>query len=201
MLSKLFKPKDPVADFWKWFQANETALLTLMPDNMKLWNELGQKLTAIHPDLTFEFSIVDRPPREFIVSADGLKAAFPAVRKTVEAAPHLPNWTIFAFRQPGKKLPTIEMDGCHLKFDDIYYRSFRHAERLALQVFIDGLTPDNKQTMTNIAFLIFDSWFGEYDVESKLVLNEFHPLSEGLDGVKPLDSLKEEIKEVPGLPL
>ncbi len=201
MFSKLFKPKDPVADFWKWFQANETALLTLMPENTRLWQELSRRIKTIHPNLTFEFNVVDEPPREFIVSANGDKAAFPAVRQTVAAAPPLPNWTLFAFRQPGKDFPSIELDGQQLEADNIFYRSTQRDGRLVLQIYLDGLTSQNERSMIHMTFLIFDSWFGEYDVESKLVLNEFHPLSDGLDGVKPLASLREELREVPGLPL
>src|SRR5438128_2325080 len=87
-------------EFWNWFVRQEE-LFTFDPDNEtereKLFDRLAIELQKIHPNLTFEFG-PNEPRREFIISADGIKRAFPAVASLVEAAPPLDRWQVIAFR-------------------------------------------------------------------------------------------------------
>ena len=63
--------------FWRWFQANETRLFDFEKDQDRVFNELQMQLHRIQPSLTFEFGPKEEGKREFVISADGIKDAFP----------------------------------------------------------------------------------------------------------------------------
>jgi hypothetical protein len=65
-----------------------------------IFDELNRQLNKVNSDLTFEFGPILNGKREFVVTADGIAAAFPAVEAHVQAAPTFDDWTIVAFRQP-----------------------------------------------------------------------------------------------------
>ena len=65
--------------FWNWFQAHDSALFAVKTGNEPICGELSEELHRVHPTLTFEFGPADSGRREFVLSADGIKDAFPAV--------------------------------------------------------------------------------------------------------------------------
>jgi hypothetical protein len=111
--AKLFRSDgvaaSPQQAFWKWFTDNETQLLDFEadrePERERLFDHLIKQLRKVHPDLTFEFGPKSQR-REFIVSAGGIKSAFPSVSALVSAAPKLDQWQISAFR-PRRPLMTV----------------------------------------------------------------------------------------------
>src|SRR6187399_703219 len=85
--------------FWKWFQANEARLFDFERDQDRVFAELGPAMKKVHSNLTFEFGPKKDGQREFVISADGIKDAFPAVIALADKAPELPRWNIIKFRQ------------------------------------------------------------------------------------------------------
>ena len=61
--------KSKESKYWQWFENNQD----------KVFNELSHKLKNVHKNLTFEFGPIINNQREFVISAGGIKAAFPAV--------------------------------------------------------------------------------------------------------------------------
>jgi hypothetical protein len=90
-------PAAPEKVFWAWFTANSNRVATIEHGHEPIAGELAAHLQAIDPDLTFEVGVKDKP-RELIISAGGVKRAFPAVRRLVAAAPEIAGWTVIAFR-------------------------------------------------------------------------------------------------------
>src|SRR4030095_14054404 len=88
----------PEEDFWKWFENNEAALFDFEKDQEAVFDRLAAALHRVHPDLTFEFGPKHDNRREFVISADGIKDAFPKVISLHTAAPRLPRWTFIRFR-------------------------------------------------------------------------------------------------------
>ena len=83
----LFRKKEsPDVAFWSWFATNEDRLFYFEKDQEKIFDELNGKLRAIHPSVTFEFGPVKQGKREFVISADGIREAFPFVERTFSSA-------------------------------------------------------------------------------------------------------------------
>src|SRR5882724_4779444 len=67
------------ADFWQWFQRNEADLFDFERDQEAIFDRLAAEMHKVHPSLTFEFGSKENGRREFVISADGIKDAFPKV--------------------------------------------------------------------------------------------------------------------------
>lgn len=80
----------PEHAFWNWFQKNEATLFDFEKDQERIFDRLSAELQKIDPNLTFEFGPQDNGRREFTISADGIRKAFPAVEKLYAAAPSMP---------------------------------------------------------------------------------------------------------------
>jgi len=79
----------PEGRFWNWFQAHDSALFAVKTGSEPICGELSEELHRVHSALTFEFGPVDSGRREFVLSADGIKDAFPAVLALGRTAPAL----------------------------------------------------------------------------------------------------------------
>lgn len=97
---RLFSKPTKEQRFWSWFARNTDRLFQFEADQEAIFDDLGAALEKVHPGLTFEFGPVREGKREFIVSADGIRELFPAVRALVAAAPVLSRWAIIPFRPP-----------------------------------------------------------------------------------------------------
>jgi hypothetical protein len=74
--------------FWEWFLKHENGLMDFDADREQVFDSLQQQLNQVHPSLVFEFG-PKAERREFVISADGIKDAFPAVSSLIAAAPKL----------------------------------------------------------------------------------------------------------------
>ena len=81
----------PPAQFWNWFIHREPELFnfnaTHESEREAIFSEIASQLHKVDPDLTFEIGPNGQRKREFIISAGGIKRAFPAVVSLVGAAP------------------------------------------------------------------------------------------------------------------
>ena len=98
--------------FWNWFLRNDDDLMHFERDRESIFDTLASELQKVHPDLTFEFGPEEDGCREFVISAGGIKKAFPAVRSLVAAAPELSGWKVTAFR-PRRPIGNIVELGDH----------------------------------------------------------------------------------------
>ena len=92
MVVSLIGCKAPAGDeaaFWKWFASNEARLFSFERDQEAIFDELGAEMHRVNSDLTFEFGPVQNGKREFVISAGGIKSAFPAVKALYRSAPEL----------------------------------------------------------------------------------------------------------------
>lgn len=219
IFGKLFGGSDKGSleeQFWHWFRINSTRMNIVLEAAMdktfsdpnskdvilmkKLFSELQTQFNKIDKNLTFEFGPVKEGKREFIVSADGIKATFPAVQKLVSAAPDLPDWKIIAFRPGGRLDSSIETPNGTLSPDDIWFAARLEAPKLALDVYVRGMTDENQKQMSLPAFLILDGVVGEYDVEMKIGSIDFNsiPTDPAAHGLKPLRELPEIVNKFRG---
>lgn len=180
---------DRNAAFWSWFTSHSAEIATIERGDEPIADALHEELKKVRSELTFELG-PRMVPRELIVSADGLREAFPAVASLVAAAPAMSGWKAIAFRQrkPGF---VLEYDGVKLSADDVRMTtSPEPSGKTAVELYVAGLTPANKKKMEGACLLLLDATLGEYDVETRLgVIDIDAPPPSGAHGMKPLSEL------------
>jgi hypothetical protein len=96
--------KDPKKEFWRWLVRYRRDILNEIQGagafKSYAWSitELGRRLHNIDSRLAHEIGMADPSTIELIVSADGVKDAFPSVIELVASAPPLEGFKITAFR-------------------------------------------------------------------------------------------------------
>lgn len=68
------------AAFWQWFVSKKDVVATVKRADEPIANELAAQLHKVDKDLTFELGIATNE-HELIISADGIKTVFPAVKR------------------------------------------------------------------------------------------------------------------------
>ena len=164
---------DSQLTFWHWFDAHQDELVDFEVDQERIFDDLSEQLTRVHPNLTFEFGPkADR--REFVISAGGIREAFPAVSSLVAAAPKLDRWHITAFRPRRTPLNSIQIGEICIGPGDVEFSLLTKGSTIGIQLFIPGFQ-ENDVTFKQIAYLMLDDALGEYDVETKVGLIKMLP--------------------------
>ena len=159
--------KNKYKSFWSWFMANSEELFINTDNNAKILDKLHNELNKINNNLTFEFGQTNNEKREFIISADGIRESFVFVEKLFSSKPELEKWDIKKFRQRGDITNSITINGITLFPKNVKYLLFLHENKIGLYLFIYDFNK-NKETYTNLAYILLDNILGEYDVETKM---------------------------------
>src|SRR6266404_9069287 len=122
-------------DFWKWFQSNEDALFNVEKNREQMFDKLGTEMHKVNPSLTFEFGPIEDGKREFVISADGIKEAFPQVEALYAAAPPLPRWKFVRFR-PRRKPMDVNYGGVSVRAASVTVQLVRNGQVADAIVFI-----------------------------------------------------------------
>ena len=198
MIKNLFNNSAAVTAFWTWFLEHEPFYYHLeLYDTDDLFEKLCYELHKIDENLTFEFtSILPNRKREFTISADGIRASFPAVLGLIKAAPKLDHWDIVAFRQPAPIPICIKIEDIALSYTDIMFQYYIHNRELALTLFIKDLVPNN-QIYEVATCILLDALLGEYDAVTKIRYVDLQPLKSHhiLEELHPFPMLKTIVKQ------
>jgi hypothetical protein len=178
--------------FWTWFLTNEERLFQFERDQDNVFDELAHALADVSPELTFEFGPVEDGRREFIISASGVKSAFPFVETLAAAAPVLPRWKVLKYRQRRSPLMELSINGTTVNPDDVEVALMSNGREIGVRIFFDGYTQDTHQLWGMFGYLFLDQALGEFDVETKLGLIDFAAIdSKGKTVTVPLPKLPE----------
>ena len=169
--------------FWDWFLEHEDELFEFNPSNQhqrdKLFDALHPRLQKVDPDLVFEFG-PKAPKREFVISADGIRRAFPAVVSLSKCAPSLDRWTITAFR-PRRPVMVVEIEGKRVDPAEVRFTLLDNGKITGINLFIPGF--DEKDFVwKQIGYLMLDESLGEFDVETRLGLIQMLPPESNKEG-------------------
>src|SRR5262249_48884850 len=182
--------------FWKWFLGHEDDLMNFDRDRETIFDGLAAQLQKVHPDLTFEFGPEEGGCREFVISAGGMKSAFPSVESLAAAAPKLNRWKVTAFRPRRPVGNVIDLGEYQVDLEDVEYSLLRGNNELGLYLFIPGYSEGNSD-VGQIGYLFLDEALGEYDVELKLGLIKMFPPEAETPGPRyPLRELPGHFDEV-----
>ena len=170
------------ARFWEWFVAHDDELYNFERDREGVFNRLSGALASVHPDLTFELSpVLDDGKREFIISAAGLKVAFPAVQALDAQAPSLERWIIVPFRPRRWPIMNIEMAGVAVAADKAVASIEPDRGKVGIALYLPGYSRDQHNVFAQIGYLLLDEALGEFDVETKVGYVEFGSVTSQAD--------------------
>jgi hypothetical protein len=156
--------------FWEWFTKHEPELFAIKMANEPIADLLHSELARINPDLTFEFGTPQKDgTREFVISANGIKSAFPAVESLWKSSPSLPRWKFTKFRPRMKEPADIEMNGRKIKAGDVRCVLFKSDDpsKLGTLLLLPGYSKEDP-LFKNFGYLFLDETLGEYDVEMRV---------------------------------
>jgi len=154
-------------DFRNWFKSNEDTLFNFEKNRERTLDKLRTEMHKLNPSLTFEFGPIEDGRREFVISADGIKNAFPEVEALYAAAPSLPRWKFIKFR-PRRKPMDVNYGGVSVPAASVKVQLSRNGQLADLTVFIPTYSESKREAYTGIAFLLLDGTLGEYDVETRV---------------------------------
>ena len=157
----------PEQDFWRWFQQNDALLFDFERNQEATFDALATALHKVDPQLTFEFGPKQNGRREFVISADGMRAAFPKVEALAGAAPLMPKWIVVKFR-PRREPFDLRYKGLDVAVDTVTVALRPQGAKVGITVFIPGYARARHDDFSGIAFLFLDQALGEYDVETKV---------------------------------
>ena len=189
---RLFASESKEASFWHWFEKNESRLFSFEKDQERVFDDLAAAMNKVNSALTFEFGPVSGGKRrEFVISAGGIKKAFPAVEALHSSAPKLDRWIFIKFRPRRMFINDLEFAGRKVKAKDVHFLLFKdeNPAKVGVMVFLDGYKEAEKSIFGQIGYLFLDEALGEYDVEMKLgaivfqardskYFEQAHPLTE-----------------------
>jgi hypothetical protein len=170
--------KSPEAEFWAWFDKNQDRLFSFERDQERTFDALNTAMHRVHSDLTFEFGPVENGKREFVISADGLKPAFPAVESLYAAAPALPRWIFIKFR-PRRTPMELQIGDLKIRPADVEVSVEADGSKAGFTVFVRGYDEVKKKQYSQAAFIMLDQAVGEYDMETKVGFIEVKPFDHG----------------------
>lgn len=172
-----FKRTSPEEEFWIWFQKNDDLLFDFENDQERIFTNLATALRKVHQDLAFEFSAKHDGKREFVISADGLKTAFPTVEALFKAAPILPRWVFVKFR-PRRDPGELMIKDVKIGHEDVEIAIEPDGEKVGLNVFVKGFNQEKSRQYTQLVFIFLDHSLGEYDMETKVGFIKIKPFEE-----------------------
>ena len=153
--------------FWQWFDAHQDEIFDFEVDQERIFDELSEQLVRVHPRLTFEFGPPNADRREFVISADGMREAFPAVSSLVAGAPKLDRWLVTAFRPRRTPINSVQIGETRVDPGKVEFSLLTKGSVITIQLFIPGFKEDDV-TLKQIAYIMLDDALGEYDVETKV---------------------------------
>ncbi len=188
------------AMFWQYFARDEEVIFRFEKDQKRVFARLTEELRRVHPDLTFEFGPVIEGARDFVISAGGIKKAFPAFEKLYSAKPELKRFRVIKFRPRRQVVSDINYGGLVIRSKDVYYHLVgddKDVNKVGILLFLPGHSKGKEAEFGNIGYLMLDEAVGEYAVEMYLSAIEMmgHD-SPHFEGAHPISELGEHFAEV-----
>jgi hypothetical protein len=185
--------------FWNWFIEHEGELFDLDPnreeERERISDKLATQLQKVDPDLAFELGPKEAK-REFVISAAGLRRAFPAVIALRDAAPPLNRWQVTAFRPRRVSSIVLEFRGKQVDQSKVRFSLLDNGKTAGIYLFIPGFQ-EGDANWKQIGYLLLDETLGEYDVESRLgLIKMFPPDTQTMGERYPLAELPKLFDEV-----
>lgn len=200
LFTSLFGVSTKEQAFWRWFEKHQNDLYSFEKDTEAIFDRLAAAMWEVNQDLTFEFGpILEDGSREFVISAGGIKEAFPYVETLHAAAPQFSKWKILKYRQRRDPINDLHYADREIKASDVHYVLFNDEDpqKLGLIVFFEGYVEQDRGTIWGqVGYLFLDEALGEYDVETHVGQIVFSDRkSKFFKHARPLAELPSEFDE------
>jgi hypothetical protein len=173
MPSLLASQPSKYAAFWQWFAAHDARLHAVRSSTDPLLDSLRAALGHVHADLTFELGPA-AARRELVLSADGIRVAFPEVEALAAAAPVLSTWRVIKFRPRRTPLNSLRLDGTEFSPARTRFVLVKDEPgKVGIILFVEHYTKARHDYFANAGFLLLDEALGEYDMETKVGAVDF----------------------------
>jgi hypothetical protein len=179
--------------FWEWFQRNDDRLFDFERNQESLIEEIVRELHRVHQSLSFEISSVQRGKRQFTISADGKRDAFPAVVKLGGAAPDLARWEVIKFRPRRSEPCVVGIGDLSVSSEPVQFTLEAEDDKIGVTLYLGDREHFDEEVVGYIGFLLLDYTLGEYDVETLVGSVQFVPES------TPSSEKKRFLPELPAL--
>ena len=153
-----------IREFWRAFQRTEEAMF----GGNGGASELRDLIARVHPDLEFDIGPPEAGKREIVISAGGIREAFPAVEALARGAPPLPRWNVVTYRKRRAVTGSVTFQGLALAPENVRFEFPAGGPGAGIVLFMPGYTREEHSRYLALALLMLDSLLGEYDVEMKL---------------------------------
>jgi hypothetical protein len=161
-----------IKEFWLAFLRSEEALFAGEPPG----EELGRLTGRVHPDLELDIGPVVSGVRNLVISAGGIREAFPSVEALARGAPPLRRWNVVRYRQRHSATGTIAFQGLSLSPGSIRFEISPGGPGSGIVLFMPGYTSGEHSRYMALALMMLDALLGEFDVEMKLGSIVIEPL-------------------------
>ena len=193
---------EQIDKFWKWFEENQNRYYeNIEPDKRKemekLFDDLQKQLKPINSNLVFEFSpILGNKKREFVLSSDGRKEAFPDLISLYKRSPYSNKWEFILFKQGFDTDPKLKLtNDFTLSWDKVKFSYKELKEGLSMDFYIEGYNEKDESFGTGLIILL-DSLLGEYDAVMQITYVDVHKLEKKTDKkLKEFKELKRVVEE------
>jgi hypothetical protein len=191
-LGRLFSfGKSKEEKFWGWFAANADKLAQVKDGSEPVVKATGRAIDAYNRELAW--TVGNGEGRHlFIISAEGIAANIPIVKRLVDAAPAIPGWQVIAFRPRDPEVERVQVNNITVALDDVFFSEIDDEpddSHLHLRFFVSGLDANDPDPHCHGVFLLLDTVIGEYDVMTKLGALDFAPITEVDGRQRPLRDL------------
>jgi len=188
-------PSSP-EQFWAWFTANEARFRGIRRlDNEPLLDEILSHLHAYSERLFFMIGGDPDRPTELIVTAEGDKRAFGAVRALVDAAPKLAGWKFIAFKPAGGFAFVCTWEGARIDVKRAWFLPLlstttpaQFGVRLGCDEYVETLHDE----FVAAAYVVLDTALGEL-----VAASEIHHVDVGLTPSEPESQGYMRLSELP----
>jgi hypothetical protein len=153
-----------IRDFWREFLRTEQSMFA----GEAIATELRERIEHVNPDLELDIGPLEEGKREIVISAGGIRDAFPAVEALARGAPPLRRWNVVRYRQRRRLSGNISFQGLSLSPATIRFEIPAGGPGSGIVLFMPGYSRAEHSRYLALALLMLDALLGEYDVEMKL---------------------------------
>jgi len=139
---------------------------------------LIEQLSLVEKGLAVEVSNEFNGVHDLVISAEGDRTKFDAVKKIVAGAPKIDKWTVTAFRQPSTDDFTLTYQDMNFTPSEMFFAPVIEGDSLDLIIFVKGISNHNYEEAAYYGLITIDNVLGEYDCVMKVRHYDFRDLNE-----------------------
>lgn len=179
-LKKLFSKNDAplqsYADFWSWFQKEESQFFYVVKNQGNIdkvfFQKLMPKLKQITEDMYFVTGMCEDDQAELVLTPDGQIDKIVFAEELVAAAPKLARWKFTALKSPmDVENVQITMNGFDFHADNLHFYPNElpdFPDEIDLTIVYHNFEEANKAKAINGVYIFLDNYLGELNFAEKI---------------------------------